>query len=218
MRDETMILTPQVVAVLGSGALQDLPAAEYADMIELRLDLVEEEPLETLRALRRATTRPIIATCRPTYEGGRFEGEEVERLELLAEASEYASLVDIELRAQGRLRVSRPLIVSYHDFSGTPSREKMEGIIRDMMDAGAAIAKLAVTPSSLKDNLLILEMLLGAEAPLCMIAMGPLGRHMRAIAPLYGSLLTYGYVSQPAAPGQMRVDELVEAMRLLSIR
>lgn len=213
-----MILTPKVVAVLGSGALQDLPAAEYADMIELRLDLVEEEPLETLRALRRATTRPIIATCRPIYEGGRFEGEEVERLELLAEASEHASLVDIELRAQGRLRVSRPLIVSYHDFSGTPSREKMEGIIRDMMDAGAAIAKLAVTPSSLEDNLLILEMLLGSEAPLCMIAMGPLGRHMRAIAPLYGSLLTYGYVSQPAAPGQMRVDELVEAMRLLSIR
>jgi len=48
-----------------------------------------------------------------------------------------------------------------------------------------------------------------------MIAMGDLGRHMRALAPLYGSALTYAYVAESTAPGQMSLSELCQAMRLL---
>ncbi len=188
-------------------------------MIEVRLDLEVGDPFGALKEVRLATSKPIIATNRLATEGGWFKGSERERIEMLRRASDYADYLDIELRAELRdklmERVDKPFIVSYHDFNGMPDLEGMKSILEEMKGAGAAIAKIAVTPSSLKDNLKILVFLLEADMPLCMIAMGEMGRHLRAVAPLYGSALTYGYVSQPTAPGQMSVSELRQALKLL---
>ncbi len=84
-----------------------------------------------------------------------------------------------------------------------------------MKRSKAAIAKIAVTPTCMRDNLEIIGLLLEAKIPLCAIAMGQIGRHLRAVAPLYGSVLTYGYVSEAVAPGQMSIAELRQAQRLL---
>ena len=208
----------QIVAVLGEGAANDLKAASGADMIELRLDL-STEPIQTIKAIREATEKPIIATNRLQAEGGRFLGSERERIELLVQASEYADLVDIELQAELReefiSQVSRPVIVSYHDFQGMPGIDELAAIKESMKMAGASIAKIAVTPRSLKDDLDLLGFLLAADLPLCLIAMGDLGRHLRAVAPLYGSALAYGYVRESTAPGQMSLAELSSARELL---
>lgn len=210
---------PRIVASLGKGALRDVPATGDADMIEVRLDLEIGDPFGALKEVRLAISKPIIATNRLDAEGGGFKGSERERMEMLRRASDYADYVDIELRSELRdelmERVDKPFIVSYHDFSGMPDLEEMKSILEEMKGTGAAIAKIAVTPSSLKDNLKILVFLLEADMPLCMIAMGELGRHLRAVAPLYGSALTYGYVSQPTAPGQMSISELRQALKLL---
>ncbi|RQW77140.1 MAG: type I 3-dehydroquinate dehydratase [Methanothrix sp.] len=214
-----MILKPRVVAVLGRDAAKDVRAAKDADMIEVRLDLVSGDPLRAAKAVRSATKQPIIATNRLQAEGGKFCGSEEERIEILLKASDYADYADIELRAEGRdeflRRVKRPVIVSYHDFTHMPERKELIAIMEDMHDCKAAIAKIAVTPAALRDNLLVLDLLLNAKMPLCMIAMGPLGKHMRAVAPIYGSVLTYGYITKPAAPGQMSVADLKAAHRLL---
>ncbi len=214
-----MTQKPCIVASLGKGALRDVPATGDADMIEVRLDLEVGDPFGALKEVRLATSKPIIATNRLATEGGWFKGSERERIEMLRRASDYADYLDIELRAELRdklmERVDKPFIVSYHDFNGMPDLEGMKSILEEMKGAGAAIAKIAVTPSSLKDNLKILVFLLEADMPLCMIAMGEMGRHLRAVAPLYGSALTYGYVSQPTAPGQMSVSELRQALKLL---
>jgi len=209
-----------VVAVLGEGAERLVSQAEQADMIELRLDLLStSHPLETLKALRQATAKPIIATARHKSEGGRFQASEAERRDLLIKAAAYADYVDVELLAEIRdaviSNIAKPAIVSYHDFEAMPDDIELAGIYSRMKQAGAAIAKIAVTPQEKKDNLRILEFLLEADAPLCMIAMGDLGRHMRALAPLYGSALTYAYVAESTAPGQMSLSELCQAMRLL---
>jgi len=92
----------------------------------------------------------------------------------------------------------------------------LRAILGEMKNTGAEIAKIAATPLRLQDNLEILQLLLEADMPLCVIAMGRLGRHLRAVAPLYGSVLTYGYVSQPTAPGQMSVSQLKQAFELLA--
>ena len=63
-------------------------------------------------------------------------------------------------------------------------------------------------PNSLEDVLRLLEVTLRAKGPVCTIAMGETGRHSRVIAPIYGSVMTYGYVENAIAPGQLRVDEL----------
>ncbi len=210
---------PRIVASLGKGALRDVPATGDADMVEVRLDLEVGDPFGALKEVRLATSKPIIATNRLATEGGGFKGSERERIEMLRRASDYADYLDIELRAELRdelmERVDKPFIVSYHDFNGMPDLEGMKSILEEMKGTGAAIAKIAVTPSSLKDNLKILVFLLEADMPLCMIAMGEMGRHLRAVAPLYGSALTYGYVSQPTAPGQMSISELRQALTLL---
>lgn len=210
---------PRIVASLGKGALRDVSASGDADIIEVRLDLEGGDPLSALKEVRMATHKPIIVTNRMKAEGGKFEGSERERIELLRRAADYADYVDIELKAGLREefldRIDKPAIVSYHDFCGMPRLEEMGSILQEMKSTGAAIAKIAVTPSSLKDNLAVLKFLLEADMPLCMIAMGEVGRHLRAVAPLYGSVLTYGYISEPTAPGQMSVSELRKALMLM---
>lgn len=210
---------PRIVASLGREALRDLPSTGDADMIEVRLDLEAGDPLGALKEVRLATSKQIIATNRMAAEGGKFEGSERERIEMLRRASDYSDYVDIELRAPLRdeimKRVDKPFIVSYHDFDGMLGLDEMRSILEEMKKTRAAIAKIAMTPSGLKDNLKILEFLLEVDMPLCMIAMGEVGRHLRAVAPLYGSVLTYGYVSEPTAPGQLSVSELRQALSLL---
>ena len=148
-----------------------------------------------------------------------FQGSERERIDLLIKAAYYADYVDVELLADQRDdaidRIKKPVIVSYHDFQGMPEQLELAGIYQEMKKTKAAIAKIAVTPGSLRDNLRILQFLLDADMPLCMIAMGRMGRHLRAVAPLYGSALTYGFVTQSTAPGQMSLVELCLARKLL---
>jgi 3-dehydroquinate dehydratase-1 len=211
---------PCIVASLGREARRDISALDDADMVEVRLDLVAADPLDALKEIRRAVQKPIIVTNRMKSEGGRFEGSEQERLELLCRAAGYADYVDIELKAERRAdflgRIDKPAIVSFHDFHRMPGLDELRSILQEMKSADAAIAKIAVTPSCLKDNLILLNFLLEADMPLCVIAMGELGRHLRAVAPLYGSALTYGYVSEPTAPGQMSINELSRALDLLN--
>ncbi len=213
-----MKLKPRIVASLGKDAARDIQASEDADMIEVRLDLIDK-PLEVLKTVRCSTEKPIIATNRMKSEGGQFGGSERERISVLSEASDCADFVDIELRAEMRDEllgmIDKPAIISYHDFAHMPSQAELEAILMEMKQTGAKIAKIAVTPSSLKGNLTILNFLLEADMPLCMIAMGEVGRHLRAIAPIYGSVLTYGYVSQTTAPGQMSIAELRSSLKLL---
>jgi 3-dehydroquinate dehydratase-1 len=129
--------------------------------------------------------------------------------------------VDIELLAEQRdefmARVNKPVIVSYHDFLGMPDEDEMARILEKMKKTGAIYAKIAVTPKNLRDNLRILGLLLDADMPLCMIAMGNIGRHLRAVAPLYGSVLTYGFVAKSLAPGQMSLAELRLSKKLFDV-
>ena len=216
------IEAPAVVAVLsGEGAAKDAPLAEAhgADLVEVRLDLLPQDPIKLIREVRGATTLPIIATNRMLQEGGAFRGCEDERIEILAEASAWADLVDVELLAEGRDRllemVERPVIISYHDFQGMPSINATRSILAEMFEAGADIAKLAVTPATLEDCLGLLRLLLDTTAPTSILGMGDLGRHLRAVAPIYGSVLTYGYIGIPTAPGQIPVKTLRGALDLL---
>lgn len=209
------IEVPAVVAVLsGEGAGGEASIAEGlgADLVEVRLDLIPGDGMKILREVREATPLPIIATNRWAAEGGAFWGEEDERIKILAEASAWADLVDVELFAEGRDRllemVERPAILSYHDFRGMPGIEEARSVLEEAFEAGAGIAKLALTPASLVECLDLLKLLLSAPGPTSLLGMGEVGRHLRALAPIYGSVLTYGYITTPAAPGQIPVRDL----------
>jgi 3-dehydroquinate dehydratase-1 len=210
-----VIEAPAVVAVLsGEEAAKDAALAEGlgADLVEVRLDLLPGDPITTIRTVRDATTLPIIATNRMTSEGGAFRGGEDKRIEILAKASAWADLVDVELLAKKRDRllemVNVPVIISYHDFEGMPPLDVLRSMLEEIFEAGADIAKLALTPPSLEDCLELMKLLLETEGPTTLMGMGDVGKHLRAVAPIYGSVLTYGYIGTPTAPGQIPVKAL----------
>jgi 3-dehydroquinate dehydratase-1 len=216
------IEAPVVVAVLsGEEAVRNAGVAEAhgADLVEVRLDLLPRDPIKIIREVREATTLPIIATNRMIQEGGAFHGGEDERIEILAEASSWADIVDVELRAKGRDRlmeiVDRPVIVSYHDFEGMPPLEATRSMLEEIFEAGAEIAKIALTPITPEDCLDLLKLLLETEGPTSLMGMGDVGKHLRAVAPIYGSVLTYGYIGSATAPGQIPVKTLREVLNVM---
>lgn len=185
-----------------------------ADILELRIDLLASDVLQSLKSIKK-TGLPIIITNRLKEEGGSCVMDEGERVRTLISLLPLADAVDIELCAKMRDSVvkkarnaGKTIIISTHDFNKTPEPDVMMEIIKESLQAGADIAKLAVMPNSFEDVLYLLSVTLHAKCPVCTIAMGEKGKHMRVIAPVYGSVMTYGYVGKSTAPGQLRVDEL----------
>ncbi|ELY74699.1 type I 3-dehydroquinate dehydratase [Natrinema pallidum] len=208
------------VLAASTAALTDEPAArEHADAIEFRMDLADE-PLAALEAYDGEL--PILATNRAEWEGGEAAAEG--RLEALAEATavDAVGAIDLELEsiqdgsAAAVLETARDrdvsIVASAHDFEGTPPREAM---VRTLTEAGtdADVAKLAVTAESTADTLALLsvtEQLTARGESVATMAMGDVGSHTRAVAPVYGSKIGYAPVdpADATAPGQYDLETL----------
>lgn len=216
-------LNKSIVASIGKAPLDSAKNAKKlgADLLELRIDLLDVEARKILPELKRLGL-PLIITNRMMQEGGAWKGNEVQRVQKLISFLPFADAVDIELCAEKRDDViekakslEKTVIISTHDFQRTPGSDVMMGIINESFEAGADIAKLAVMPHSFEDTLRLLEVTLHSKGAVCTIALGDIGMHSRVIAPVYGSVMTYGYVDIPTAPGQFRVDELKYILKIL---
>ncbi|MFP9190898.1 type I 3-dehydroquinate dehydratase [Natronosalvus vescus] len=202
--------------------LDDEPEARaHADCLEFRMDLADE-PLPALE--RYDGVLPILATNRAMWEGG--EATDAGRLEALAEAARFDAVeaVDVELEAilegdaDGVLEVADEVgvvvVASSHDFEGAPPRPEL---VRTLTEAGkyADVAKLAVTAQTTADTLALLsatEQLTAHGDRVATMAMGEVGRHTRAVAPVYGSKIGYAPVdpANATAPGQYDLETLAE--------
>ena len=187
------------------------------DVAELRLDYIREPDL---RRLLDGRPCPVIATNRPVREGGRWTGDEGQRLALLEEADRQgADFVDIELEAlprfrrQGRAR----LIVSYHNFQETPP--DLQAIARRIEATDADIVKLATHARSLRDNLAAFRVLRAARKPTIAVTMGEHGHVSRVLGPKFGAFLVFASLNagREAAPGQVPVRDLLELYRFRTI-
>ena len=124
-----------------------------ADLVELRLDYVRDPDVMGALAGRRL---PVLVTCRPTWEGGRFDGPEERRLALLEEALEMgADYVDIEwqsgLDSLIRDRKGRNIVISMPDFKDVP--RDLGDRYQAMRSTGAEVVKIAVKADCLSDTL-----------------------------------------------------------------
>ncbi len=211
------------------------------DLVEWRVDHYEEiddsnkklfDVLENLRHI--LGDKPLIFTYRSAGEGGagRIERLIDERLcyaTTLKTAidSGLIDIVDIEL-FQGDETVTQlvtyahahdvKVIVSNHDFVGTPNLEELVARLQKMQALGADILKIAVMPSDMKDVLTLLEVTVimsehYAECPIITIAMSECGAISRVTGEVFGSSITFGTLGKVSAPGQINASELAEMLK-----
>ena len=202
-------------------AARDTAAADAGvDMLELRLDGVAD--LDVAGALHGRRV-PVIATCRPTWEGGRFDGSEETRRRVLEQALEAgADYVDVEWKAfqqaQGGARFDNlvqanrsRVVLSSHDFTGVPTDLCTRA--GAMRATGAAVIKVAVTASRLSDTLPLRE--LAKQGDAVVIGMGDAGVPSRLLATRFGSRWTYG--GNGVAPGQIPAARMIDEFRFRAI-
>jgi len=187
-------------------------AVTGADMVELRLDGVGDV---NVRAALKGRSLPVIATCRPTWEGGRFDGDENRRRSLLIEALDAgAEHVDVEWRAGFAdviARDPRRIVLSSHDFQGVPA--DLASRATEMRQAGAAMIKIAITATRLSDALPLLA--IASEGNAVVIAMGDAGLPTRLLASRFGSPWTYA--GGAVAPGQIPASRMLDEFRFRTV-
>ncbi|MFN8526183.1 MAG: type I 3-dehydroquinate dehydratase [Chloroflexota bacterium] len=186
-------------------------AAASADIVELRVDMIQEGELD-LRRLLHERPCPVIVTNRAAREGGHWRGDEGARLDVLREAMDLgAEYVDVELDAadalQARGRTQR--IVSNHDFSAMPADFAHRW--RRIAEAGADVVKLVGMARRAADTLAPLDALAAADRPTIAIAMGESGLFSRIAGLRYPAcFLTFCALEDGGgtAPGQIGIAEL----------
>jgi len=180
-----------------------------ADLLELRIDFMDNPGSVDIKSIIREIDFPLIATNRKNDEGGFFKGSESKRTKILLEAAKYADIVDIELSTDDEylkkiLDTANSTIISYHDFKKTPTADKLLEIVKKEKELGD-IAKFAVMPQKMSDTLIVLDVLSMVDNTVG-ISMGKLGSYTRVIAPLFGSPITFASIKNASAPGQLDIQ------------
>ena len=195
-------------------------ANRLADLIEIRVDYLRNPDLKRLLD---AGEKPLIITNRRREEGGRYTGDEKKRLAVLREAVDLGvPFVDLEMGSErspfkeliAHKKRTR-LILSCHDFQGTPSPKTMHALLRRMMRYGADVLKIVTFARSFEDNLKVLSLIPYArekKQEIVAFCMGEKGKMSRIFAPLMGAAWTYASLDRKrtSAPGQLTVGELKE--------
>lgn len=229
MRDEQRLkICIPIIAATNTealGALHKIASLGY--LAELRLDYLENPNLPKL--LHNPPT-PIIVTNRPSDEGGRWQGSEAQRQELLEMALEFGvPYLDVELRSErgwrNRLIKNRPsstrIILSWHNFQQTPESAELEDLLAEQLSAGADIIKMVTMAQDEADNLRLLALIPLARArgkEIIAFCMGPKGKLSRVISPMIGGYLSFATLAtgQESAPGQLTVTELETVWKILA--
>ena len=223
--EKRIICVPVVEADVRRARNLYLRSARRGFWTELRLDYLEQPDL---KRLFRTLPGQVIATNRLESEGGRWRGSEPARRALLEEALGFGvDCLDLELAADAAWRrdvYSRrgatKIILSWHDFSGTPDASRLEEVLNEMLAADGDILKIVTQARQPEDNLRVLSLIPKARAAgkeIIAFCMGQEGKWSRVVAPYLGSFLTFAPFSKKgaSAPGQFTVNEIRRAWKML---
>mgnify|MGYP002630515153 CR=1 FL=1 len=217
-----MICVPIIGASMQKALEQITEAEKVADILELRLDLID---FPDLKMLLGSVSKPVIVTNRSKRDGGQFKEGDEERIQALRDAlAEGADYVDIEVSTPQEYlqpfleghEISR-IILSYHDFSHTP--EDINPLYEAMSDLPSGILKIVTYARDLNDNLKMFQLLERAQKEnkkMIGLCMGDLGEISRVLSPLFGGFLTFGSLEtgKESAPGQIPANSLKDIYRV----
>lgn len=200
-------------------------AAPLADMMEIRLDVMESFDLKDILE---TAPKPVIVTYRSKKEGGSGLARYETRVRHLLRAVELgADFVDVEFsmpqiyrqeifQAEGSSR----LIISAHLSNKTPPREALEDRLRKMAATGADMVKIITYAREPEDNLRVLGLIpLARKLGVNIIAfcMGPAGRISRIFTLLMGGYLSFASLEegQESAAGQIPISKMKKMLEML---
>jgi len=198
-------------------------AFKKSDLVEIRFDFLKTEQVpDTLELVKKDLSR-IVCTLRPKKEGGKFPGNETERIAILKLIAEYNPfLLDIEFNtlknnaplAKYLKSTKTRLLVSWHDFKKTPSSLELKKKVKQMSKFSSNV-KIVGTAKSTGDSTRMLELYSKkGRNNLISFAMGDFGRISRILCLYLGSPYTYVSLGKVIAPGQFSVDEVKKIMSL----
>jgi len=164
----------------------------------------------------------LLVTCRRHQNHGRFNGSIDEQLDVLEAAIKAgAQAIDIEIESAenakprvAALRAQATVILSYHNYEGTPP---VEPVLKRMMKIPADGYKLVTTAKKPSDNHRVLSLLKGnGKTPLILLAMGEAGFATRVLTPAMGCLYTYAApnAAEGTASGQVSARHLRNLYRI----
>jgi len=197
---------PRVCIALGFPDAQKLleHARREADagesFFEFRLDYLAS-PESGIGAIRKFLAAHsdccILATCRRHQNHGKYNGSVEEQIRILNAAVEAgARAVDIEIESAENLaarldtfRGKARLILSYHNYDGTPSPEV---VLRRLARIPADAYKIVTTARKPSDNYRVLALMKSnPRTPLIVLSMGETGFPTRVLSTAWGGLFTY---------------------------
>jgi len=192
-------------------------ALNKSDYVELRLDFLKPIQIPNFLNSIKNQLQRCICTLRPKSEGGKFSGTEKERISILKLVAEFDPyLLDVEYNTLKNkelyqfLKTNKVnLLVSWHDFSKTPSREFLKNMVKKMSRYSKNI-KIVTTAQAIDDTLRILALYRHKPTSTNLVAftMGDHGRMSRILCTRLGSPFTYVSLGKPIAPGQFNIEEM----------
>lgn len=195
------------------------------DVAELRIDQFSSfDPVHVLGSIADFADLPTLATIRLESEGGGWNRSEAERLDLFRAIVDRVDAVDVELAATGirgdvataAKNAGKLLVVSHHDFERTPTEGELSHIAEESYAVGADIVKLATLANSDDDVRCLTRFTMeNAHRNVIVIGMGAHGLKTRLFLPALGSLMTFAFLGQPTAPGQIHFSQMFDLIRLM---
>jgi 3-dehydroquinate dehydratase type I len=217
---------PKTVGSIADASLLDYPfSADECEIVEFRLDglLRNLEQVRDILIKLKSSQLQTLITARCTSEGGLTDLSSDQRSQLIGGLSPLATFVDIELanlaemeNAAEQARTNGALVVaSFHDFKKTPDTEFLRDKIKQAIDLGADMVKMAVHHNSVEDMYRCATLMQEGHAiAISLMGMGSLAPVSRVLYSQLGSLLNYGYLGdKETAPGQWPASLLSQAIR-----
>jgi 3-dehydroquinate dehydratase-1 len=216
---------------------QVIGASAQTDVVEFRVDFLDialdARKLAALgpKVAAQLNGKPLIVTFRTKAEGGNQaigDAEYGASYETLLRA-QFADLIDVEMfRSEAVVHrlvdaahnVGAFIVMSNHDFSGTPPAAELLARLRRQQELGADVLKLAMMPRDPGD---VLELLRAtwemasryAERPMMTMSMAGTGVVSRLAGEIFGSAMCFGMIGRASAPGQVEVDRLAGVLDIV---
>jgi 3-dehydroquinate dehydratase-1 len=190
-----------------------------ADAVEVRVDalLAAKVAVEEIETALRRKKHPVLLTLRITPEGGRTAWKVAARRALFLLLLPQVEAIDVELATARAMqtvieearRTGKSVVLSAHAIDQPATPAQIARWLRQFEGRPSTILKIAARIKSWRDLQRLAALLINrSDLPLAVMGLGPYAAQSRSVLAALGSRLVYGYLDQPAAPGQPSAAEV----------